>query len=188
MQGVFNLKLVSYKLRGKPGTYRIGCVIDQNVIDLQEGYRAFLLSKKEKDSARNVHHQLPSDPTAFYQCGTSGLERAKEAYHYVTSQADKESLMFDLEDVSFGMPISQPEKIICVGNNYAEHVAEMRDGDIPKFQLLFAKSRIELVVPEDAMEKPPANKKLDYEAELAIVIGKEASQVSQEDAYDYIAG
>jgi len=182
------LKLVSYKLRGKPGTYRIGCVIDQNVIDLQEGYQAFLLSKREKDAARNIHHQLPSDPTAFYRCGTSGIERAREAYHYVTSQADKESLMFDLEEVSFGKPISRPEKIICVGKNYAEHVAEMRDGDIPEFPVLFAKFNNALVGPEDAIEKTPDTQKLDYEAELAIVVGKEASQVSQKDAYDYIAG
>lgn len=186
-RGVF-MKLVSYKLKGKPGVYRIGCVIDQNVIDLQEGYRAFLLSKKENDLARNVHLQLPSDPTAFYQMGTSTLERAKAAYHYVTSQADKENLMFALKDVRFGTPIPAPGKIICVGKNYADHVAEMQDGDIPKFPVLFAKFSNALVGPEDAIEKNLATKKLDYEAELAILIGKDASQVSRENAYDYIAG
>src|SRR5699024_6039845 len=63
-----------------------------------------------------------------------------------------------------------------------------RYSHIPEFPVLFAKFNNALVGPEDAIEKTPDTQKLDYEAELAIVVGKEASQVSQKDAYDYIAG
>lgn len=182
------MKLVSYKLKEKPGTYRIGCVIDQNVIDLQESYHAFLLSTQENDLVRSIDNALPSDPTAFYAIGASAINRAREAYHYIISHSDKDKFMFDLADVSYGMPIPAPSKIICVGKNYADHVAEMQDGEIPEFPVLFAKFSNALIGPEDAIEKSAFTDKLDYEAELAIVIGKETSQVNRADAYDYIAG
>src|SRR5699024_9052825 len=82
----------------------------------------------------------------------------------------------------------EPGKIICVGKNYADHVAEMKNGDIPAYPVLFAKFSNALIGPGDAIEKSPLTEKLDYEAELAIVIGREASHVSKVDAYDYIAG
>ncbi len=168
--------------------YRIGCIIDQNVIDLQESYRAYLFSKGENDLARLADELLPADPTAFFGAGKSVLDRARKAYYYVTSLTEKENVMFGLGDISYGTPIPQPGKIICVGKNYAEHVAEMRDGDVPKFPVLFAKFSNALIGPEDVIEKSPLTEKLDYEAELGLVIGKEASKVDKADAYDYIAG
>src|SRR5699024_12483885 len=70
---------------------------------------------------------------------------------------------------------------------YSITVTKKKDGVVSDIQLLLEKFNNALVGPEDAIEKTPDTQKLDYEAELAIVVGKEASQVSQKDAYDYIA-
>lgn len=180
------MKLVSYKFKGKPGGFRIGCVMDKKVIDLQESYRLLLNANQDKDSVHSIEHLLPADPTAFYSLGISAIDRAKEACDYMRNHAD-DSVMFDLAEISFGTPIPVPSKIICVGKNYAEHAAEMQS-EIPEFPVLFAKFNNALIGPEDAIEKSSLTNKLDYEAELAVVIGKEASHVSKEKALDYIAG
>lgn len=180
------MKLVSYKFKGKPGSYRIGCVIDEKVIDLQESYRLLLISKQENDLVHSIEHLLPADPGEFYSMGAPAIDRAKAACEYIKNNTINK-LAFNQEEVSFGTPIPNPSKIICVGKNYADHVAEMR-GDIPEFPVLFAKFNNALIGPEDDIEKSPHTKKLDYEVELAVVIGKEASRVNKEDALDYIAG
>ncbi|WP_188456980.1 fumarylacetoacetate hydrolase family protein [Virgibacillus oceani] len=180
------MKIVSYKLKGKPGSYRVGCVMDGNVIDLQESYLAFLSSKNNKDAVHLIDQLLPSEPHAFFSMGAAAVERAREACDYITKNGDS-GVMLYFEEVSLAIPNPAPSKIICVGKNYAEHAAEMRS-DIPEFPVLFAKFNNALIGPEDDIEKSASTKKLDYEAELAVVIGKEASHVSKEDALEYVAG
>ncbi|WP_404450932.1 fumarylacetoacetate hydrolase family protein [Virgibacillus necropolis] len=180
------MKLVSYKFKGKPGAFRIGCVVDNKVIDLQESYRALLISKQEKDAIYSIDNLLPSDPSSFFSMGTSAIERAKEACDYSAIYAG-DSLMFDQHELQLSTPVPAPSKILCVGKNYAEHAAEM-ESDIPEFPVLFAKFNNALIGPEDDIEKSAFTDKLDYEVELAIVIGKEASHVNKQEALDYIAG
>lgn len=180
------MKLVSYKLKNKPGAFRIGYVEDGKVIDLQEGYCKLLISKNDADAVSTIDYLLPSDPVAFYSLGKIAINRAKESYAYVSKHRD-DSVMFTEAEVSFGTPISNPSKIICVGKNYAEHAQELKS-DVPDLPVLFAKFSNALIGPEDNIEKSRLTEKLDYEAELALVIGKEASQVKREDALDYIAG
>ncbi|HLR65965.1 fumarylacetoacetate hydrolase family protein [Virgibacillus alimentarius] len=182
------MKLVSYKLKDKPSAYRIGCRIDQKIIDLQESYRAFLVSTGKKDLIQQIDCIFPSDPNSFFLQGENAIDRARMGYHYIMNKSDRSKYMLDLGEVSYGVPVSTSSKIICVGKNYAEHVAEMNDGDIPEFPVLFAKFNNAIIGPENYIEKPTLTHKLDYEAELAIVIGKEASNVCKEEVYDYIAG
>ncbi|WP_106498211.1 fumarylacetoacetate hydrolase family protein [Lentibacillus sp. Marseille-P4043] len=180
------MKLVSYKFKNQPGTYRIGCVIDGKVADLQEGFRALLASKQDKDSIHSIEHLLPADPGVFFSMGERAIEWAKEAYDYIVYHTN-ETFMFEMAEVSLRTPMSTPSKIICVGKNYAEHAAEMKS-DIPDYPVLFAKFSNALIGPEDNIEKSPSTNKLDYEVELAVIIGKEASHVNKANALNYIAG
>lgn len=86
-----------------------------------------------------------------------------------------------------GAPVSGTGKIVCVGLNYADHA---REGgmDIPEEPILFFKATSAIVGPNDDMIIPKNSKKSDWEVELAVVIGKKASYVSEEDALDYVAG
>ncbi|WP_077623614.1 fumarylacetoacetate hydrolase family protein [Sediminibacillus massiliensis] len=181
------MKLISYKLRGKPGDYRIGSVIDdRRIIDVQDAYRQLLLSNHQKDGASAIEQFLPSDPDKFYSMGKIAVERAGEALDFC-KDSQEQSFIIEKEDTYIGPPVPNPSKIICIGTNYADHVAEMKS-DIPEFPVLFAKFNNALIGPDDNIHKPSATEKLDYEVELAVVIGQEASRVKKEQALQYIAG
>jgi 2-keto-4-pentenoate hydratase/2-oxohepta-3-ene-1,7-dioic acid hydratase in catechol pathway len=83
--------------------------------------------------------------------------------------------------------VARPSKIVCVGLNYADHAKET-GAEIPKEPILFFKSTTALSGPNDDIIIPKNSTKTDWEVELAIVIGKKASYVSEDDAYDYVAG
>ena len=84
-------------------------------------------------------------------------------------------------------PLSKPGKIICVGHNYREHILEM-GRELPTYPVVFAKFANTIVGPEDDIPYYPISEQLDYEAELAFVVGKQARNVSEENALDYVAG
>ena len=86
-----------------------------------------------------------------------------------------------------GAPIARPSKIVCVGLNYADHAKES-GLDIPKEPILFFKSTTSLVGPNDAIMIPKNSEKTDWEVELAVLIGKRASYVSEANAMDHVAG
>jgi acylpyruvate hydrolase len=94
----------------------------------------------------------------------------------------------DLANADYAPVVPSPGKIVCVGLNYATHIKEM-GRDLPEFPTLFSKFKEALTGPYDDVIVPEyAGSQLDWEAELAVVIGKQAYQVSENDAADYIAG
>ena len=81
-----------------------------------------------------------------------------------------------------------PSKIVCVGRNYREHAAELGN-EVPREPLLFLKPPSSLLAPNGIVKMPALSKRIDYEGELAIVIGKRCSRLSPaEDPLDYIRG
>ncbi|MFD6857527.1 fumarylacetoacetate hydrolase family protein [Rhodococcus sp. NPDC060090] len=94
----------------------------------------------------------------------------------------------DLANADYAPVVPSPGKIVCVGLNYATHIKEM-GRDLPEFPTLFSKFKEALTGPYDDVIVPEyAGAQLDWEAELAVVIGKQAYQVSEDNAADYIAG
>ncbi|MGR3811470.1 fumarylacetoacetate hydrolase family protein [Jiulongibacter sp. NS-SX5] len=91
------------------------------------------------------------------------------------------------EDVRLGPCIARPSKIICIGLNYAKHAEESGMAK-PEEPVIFFKSTSALCGPNDNVIIPKGSKKTDWEVELAVVIGKKASYISKEKAYDYVAG
>jgi 2-keto-4-pentenoate hydratase/2-oxohepta-3-ene-1,7-dioic acid hydratase in catechol pathway len=85
------------------------------------------------------------------------------------------------------LPIERPGKIICVGLNYRDH-AEEQGTALPEAPLLFAKWQNTLIGPGDPIVIPPVVTKCDYEAELGVVIGERARDVSAENALEAVAG
>lgn len=90
-------------------------------------------------------------------------------------------------DVRLGAPIRRPGKIVCIGLNYRDHAAESGT-DLPKEPVIFFKSPTALVGPDDDLVIPRGATKVDWEVELAIVIGRRASYLPRERAYDAVAG
>lgn len=90
-------------------------------------------------------------------------------------------------DARIGSCIARPSKIVCIGLNYAKH-AEETNAAIPKEPIIFFKSTTALCGPYDNVIIPKNSVKTDWEVELAVVIGKKASYVTEEEAMDYVAG
>jgi len=86
-----------------------------------------------------------------------------------------------------GPPIRRPSKIVCIGLNYRDHAAETK-AEPPKEPVLFFKATTSLVGPNDPLMMPKGSSKVDWEVELAVIIGKRALYVPKEKALDYVAG
>lgn len=90
-------------------------------------------------------------------------------------------------DVQLAPPVARPSKIVCIGLNYADHAKET-NAQIPKEPIIFFKSTTALIGPNDDVIIPKNSKKTDWEVELAVVIGKKASYVEENEALNYVAG
>jgi len=90
-------------------------------------------------------------------------------------------------DVRLGPPVARPSKLICLGKNYLEHAQE-GNFDAPEKPLLFAKAPSALSGPTDPIVLPRSCGQVDWEVELAVVIGREGKRIHPDKAWDYIAG
>lgn len=86
-----------------------------------------------------------------------------------------------------GPPVARPSKIVCIGKNYLEHAKELGEG-IPTEPALFMKATSAWSGPTDDVIVPRGSTKLDYEVELAVIIGRTATYVEETDALDHVAG
>jgi 2-keto-4-pentenoate hydratase/2-oxohepta-3-ene-1,7-dioic acid hydratase in catechol pathway len=93
-----------------------------------------------------------------------------------------------LDAVTWLPPIPAPEKIICIGVNYPDRNAEYKDGsDVPKYPSMFMRTPRSFVGHDTPLVRPRASAQLDYEGELALVIGKAGRHIPQDAALDHIA-
>ena len=96
---------------------------------------------------------------------------------------------FALDDVEFLPTIPNPEKIICIGVNYADRNAEYKDGsEPPKYPSVFMRTRESLVGHDEPIMDPPESDQLDYEGEIVIVVGKEGRRIPAAKAHEHVAG
>lgn len=93
-----------------------------------------------------------------------------------------------LTEVKLLPPVLAPEKILCIGINYANRNKDYNDIDIPKYPSMFFRVPSSLVGHGQAIVRPKASDQFDYEGEIAIVIGRKGRHVAREYALDYIAG
>jgi 2-keto-4-pentenoate hydratase/2-oxohepta-3-ene-1,7-dioic acid hydratase in catechol pathway len=114
--------------------------------------------------------------------GTDGLEKLRR---WVDKNAG--GLPRVAPSVRLGAPICRPSKIVCIGLNYRDHAAETGQ-EVPKEPVIFFKATSSLVGPNDDVVIPKSATKLDWEVELAFVIGKEARYVAKQNALDHVAG
>ena len=94
-----------------------------------------------------------------------------------------------LSDVKLLRPVPFPEKIFCVGVNYANRNAEYKDGsDAPKYPSIFVRTPDSLVGHSANIVRPPESEQLDYEGEIVIIIGKSGRRIKKENIREHIAG
>ncbi|NLL18786.1 MAG: fumarylacetoacetate hydrolase family protein [Clostridia bacterium] len=158
------MKLVNFMLEGK---VRLGIKTDQGIINV-------------KTVAAPYSGDVPITIEEVIARGEQGIRQLEGLM--------KEGVEAITEDkIVYAPCITNPEKILCVGLNYREHARETK-AEIPEWPILFSKFNNALAAHKQVISLPKTAEKFDYEAELVIVIGKEASNVSKEDAPSYVFG
>jgi 2-keto-4-pentenoate hydratase/2-oxohepta-3-ene-1,7-dioic acid hydratase in catechol pathway len=145
------------------GAHRIGVVEGDAVVDLAE-----------------AAPDLPREMTALLAAGDDALARAASVAKSARSRKP-------LAAVSLAAPILRPPKLLAIGLNYADHIAET-GREKPALPTVFNKQSTCVVGPGAAIHVPRASEKVDYEGELAFVIGRRCRHVPRERAHEVIAG
>jgi 2-keto-4-pentenoate hydratase/2-oxohepta-3-ene-1,7-dioic acid hydratase in catechol pathway len=106
---------------------------------------------------------------------------------YRTAQARARRFLVSSTAIRFRPPVADPGKIVCIGKNYIDHCKE-GNAALPKAPVIFSKFRTSIIGHGDAIELPRASLKVDYEAELAVVIGRGGRHIAEKDALRHVAG
>lgn len=174
------MKFITYELAGK---VNIGIAVEEKncVVPLQEAEKKYLAT-----------NTLPSTMLEFLDMGDTAYDTATQILAKCECDA---SVCLDLSEVKLLAPIPYTRKnIFCIGKNYIEHALEFEkttdvEKAVPKVPVIFSKPPTCIVGPNAIVKNHKhMTSQLDYEVELAVVIGKTASQVTKETAYDYIFG
>lgn len=103
-------------------------------------------------------------------------------------EAAPRAVVVPLPEVCLRAPIPRPGKIVAIGLNYKDHLMESGGKELPKWPIIFAKFPNSISGPGAAIVIPSGDHQVDYEAELAVVIGRKGKRIRAEKAQDYIAG
>ena len=166
--------LVSYET-GQAAPWRAGVVLDYMLVDLSQAPGLAL------DSSRT------GEPVSVRSFLARSKHEREDILAWAMHQLDSGDYSIGLDQVTLGPPVPDPEKIICVGLNYLDHAAEA-GADVPVVPTIFAKFRNSLVGPTSPIMLPTVSTLIDYEGELAVVMGTRCKGVSQQEALDYVAG
>jgi len=123
---------------------------------------------------------LPTCMRQFLAMGQPGLQAAEK----VIASGQQ---TFQLESVQLLAPVPEPQKVICIGLNYADHAAET-GAQIPSQPVVFNKFPTSVRAHGDNIELPAVSNSVDYEAELVVVIGTAGKNIAEEDALSHVAG
>jgi len=164
------LRLVSFVYREYES---YGVVMNNEIIDLPKVSRAVRLS-------------IPSSIEALVPLGSDAEVLLKKAVDEL-SDSQREKVTLQKSDVLLRPPFIAPSKIVCLGLNYRDH-AEESGAVVPDEPVIFMKPRTAIIGPEEPIVKPGFVKELDYEVELAIVIGQRGKNIPLSDAESYIFG
>jgi len=167
------MKLITYQTKGQP---QLGVIRNEQVIELASAHRALV---------NEAEALFPADMIELLKQGPAGLNQVTAIVDF--AGANPADFVLPLDRVKLLPPIPRPGKIIALGRNYAAHAAEGGSAP-PDYPMLFYKPATALLGAGGTIVIPPTSEQVDYEGELAVVIGRTCKQVSPEVALDYVAG
>ncbi len=136
--------------------------------------------------AKRLNEKLPELLEEFIALGAKSVETVERLLEKATEDEIKHASSL-VDGVTLLAPVSAPPKIVCLGLNYRDH-AEEQNAAIPDEPIIFMKPHTTIIGPNEKIVKPSFVKQLDYEAELAIVMGKKAKDVPVSEAESCIFG
>lgn len=167
------MKLVSYN---HDSANRAGVLVEGVVYDLQQAAQgASWLGSKQISTVQKFIEDFGNQLSEVSACIEENIA------------CNPESKVAPLSQVDLAAPLENPSKVLCVGLNYIDHVAET-GRELPKWPDIFAKFPTTLIGPNQQIGGADVSDRLDFEGELAVIIGRTASRVSEADALSYVAG
>jgi acylpyruvate hydrolase len=181
------MKLVTYSWKGRVS---LGALLSEQLVDLPRAHAAALHCRGDTDELAVADLRVPGDLLGLLRGGEASMAAARRALKFVEEErAAKhvEGLCYPLEDVELLAPIQRPGKVVCVGLNYHSHLAEIGD-PTPEYPILFHKVATSVIGHRQAIVLPRLSRQVDYEGELAVVIGRRGKYIPEENALSYVAG
>ena len=180
------MKLVTFLFERQE---RIGAIVDGGrVVDLHRAYASYLREVESNSSgAALAQVVLGRDMVEFLKRGDKAKDAARKALAHAGTNPNKDGFV-DRKEIKILAPVPRPGALISAGKNFSDHVSEMSSKKGPSSPVAFLKLPGSVIGPEDDIPHPPEVKNLDYEVELAIIIGKRCVDVSEAEALDYVAG
>jgi 2-keto-4-pentenoate hydratase/2-oxohepta-3-ene-1,7-dioic acid hydratase in catechol pathway len=157
------------------GAYCLGIKTPQGILDVDMANQAMKIAG------------LPVTPEAVYEHGIDALPALQTFVERALAAEDRASWLLDEARIEYGPCLPRPGKIICVGLNYRKHARES-NMEPPPVPVLFSKYQNSVAAPNQPVPLPEVGVKYDYEAELAVVIGRRARYVSEDQALNYVLG
>lgn len=195
------MKLVSFRLTTPVGTFtRVGAMHGQSIVDLNMAYVQWLADQREAQPYRLANAQVPSNMLEFLEGGASTMAAARRAMDYVAMLAPStkgpsgETLVYQASDVQLAAPLHNPPSLRDF-IAFEEHIAatsKKRGQPIPpewyKAPVYYKGNHRTIIGPDENLPWPLNTTKLDYELELACVIGCKGQDIAEREAQDHIAG
>jgi 2-keto-4-pentenoate hydratase/2-oxohepta-3-ene-1,7-dioic acid hydratase in catechol pathway len=180
------MKIVRYSQNGH--SPRLGCLLGEDrVMDLEATYRAHLGARGVVRAAAIAAALFPADSTRGLLEGGVATQDALTRMLESVRSGTLQPVAHPLTSVRLHAPIADPGKFICIGLNYKDH-AEETGNPAPKEPPIFPKWNNTILDPGEPILRPRGEKKLDWEVELGVVIGRTARYVTKEQALDYVFG
>ncbi len=167
------MKLLSYI---QDGVYRVGIHTENGILDVTDASVVYGQEETAELSIQEVIHG-----------GAESLKRLLNLQQLAENDTNVRLQLLDESKLAFAPCVTSPGKIVCVGLNYRKHAEETKS-PIPQTPILFSKFNNALAGHLEPVPLPAASQQVDYEAELAIVIGCKAYNVNKEEALDYVFG
>ncbi len=166
----YSMRLVRYE--ASDGVIRLGALTDRGVIHLEAAAQS-----------HGISAEYLTDMQTFLTAGEIALNEARKLVENVPRSA-----LIPIFNVVLRTPVPRPGKIIAVGLNYRDHSMEAGAKAPPATPIIFAKFTTSVCGPGDAIVIPAGDPQVDYEAELAVVIGRKAKGIAAANALQYVAG
>jgi len=194
------MKLLSMRVRGQ---VKVGAFVAGKLVDLESLFTRYLEQEESEKNAQDISHQVfPSDMIEVIMNGRSSLVKARKMIRYAEAllgessvqELQEEGVIYPFRRRQILAPIPAPRKnIVCLAVNYATHLeeaarAKTMEPDLPSDPIFFSKPPTSITGPFSNIVKPRVTEKLDYEVELALVIGKRGKYIPESKVWEHIFG
>ncbi|XP_067857228.1 fumarylacetoacetate hydrolase domain-containing protein 2A isoform X3 [Heptranchias perlo] len=200
MQALANTTAILRLVRARPGSIwtKHSCCFQVRRLSVSKGWRMRLVQFltdgdqngvrvgiEEKDGGNVIDlnlfdSSLPRTMKEFLEKGETAMETARRAL-----DCGKHALRHS--EITLLSPVTNPDKVVCIGMNYVDHCLE-QNVPIPKEPVIFSKFGSSIVGPYSDIIHPAESNEVDWEVELAFVIGKKGKHIKKEEAMDFVAG